>query len=205
MTKLPTIKIKRKNKQGEIIDVADYVMVKDRVLSFNEIYTEGQILTEIIKNDEKSVVVKAIVYPNTKNKERYFMGHSEAYREGLLGNVPIEVAETSAVGRALAFMGIGIVESIASADEMLKAGIKKPETKNYSGLQKDAKFCDVCGENGVINPKTGKAFCPNWKRHQEEGKPWTLVVEDVKKFLDSMPEEGIGKGELKTKKVKHLE
>lgn len=34
---------------------------------------------------------------------------------------PYEVAETSAVGRALGFAGYGIIEGIASADEMYKA------------------------------------------------------------------------------------
>jgi len=34
----------------------------------------------------------------------------------------LENAETSAVGRALAMMGIGVLDSIASYDEMQKAG-----------------------------------------------------------------------------------
>lgn len=37
---------------------------------------------------------------------------------------PIECAETSAVGRALAFAGIGVVDDLASADEMVRAGVK---------------------------------------------------------------------------------
>ena len=110
--KLPTISIKGK----------DYVMVKDRILAFNELYPKGRIITEIIKNDELSVVCKARVYPDVSNLDRAFTGHSEAYRgNGQMGQVPVEVAETSAVGRALAMMGIGIVDSIASADEIKKA------------------------------------------------------------------------------------
>ncbi len=34
---------------------------------------------------------------------------------------PYEVAETSAIGRALGFAGFGIADGIASADEMVKA------------------------------------------------------------------------------------
>src|SRR5260370_20668846 len=36
---------------------------------------------------------------------------------------PYEVAETSAVGRALGFAGYGLIESIASADEMKRASL----------------------------------------------------------------------------------
>ena len=38
----------------------------------------------------------------------------------MMGNVVLEVAETSAVGRALGFAGIGIDTGIVSADEMRK-------------------------------------------------------------------------------------
>jgi hypothetical protein len=45
---------------------------------------------------------------------------------------PYEVAETSAVGRALGFAGYGVIESIASADEMFRAASKR---RNYAQLQ----------------------------------------------------------------------
>lgn len=121
MTKLPTIDIKGK----------EYVMVKDRIIRFNELYLEGSITTEILKNDENSVVVKAQVFTD-KDSKRIFTGHSEAYRgDGMMGDVPVEVAETSAVGRALAMMGIGIIESVASAEEMLKPKRNNKVKNNY--------------------------------------------------------------------------
>jgi len=123
--KLPTIQIKGK----------EYVMVKDRVIEFNERCPEGSIITEIVKNDDKSVVVKATVYPDSKNQEKRFVGHSEAYREGNMGDVPVEVAETSAVGRALGMMGIGVLEGIASADEIKKAtGTGKPASDKQKNM-----------------------------------------------------------------------
>ena len=109
--KLNTINIKGK----------EYVMVKDRILAFNEIYPNGSIYTEILVNDDKSVVVKATVRTDAGLNGRNFTGHSEAYRSGNMGGVAVEVAETSAVGRALAMLGIGIIESVASADEIVKA------------------------------------------------------------------------------------
>lgn len=44
------------------------------------------------------------------------------------GKSPIECAETSAVGRALGFAGFGVIEGIASADE-LQRGEPRPEPR----------------------------------------------------------------------------
>lgn len=64
---------------------------------------------------------------------------------------PYEVAETSAVGRALGFAGFGVIESIASADEMSKSpSVVKQPLGNADQLQivsDDASLtCEICGE-----------------------------------------------------------
>lgn len=100
-----------------------YVMVKDRISYFKDNYPEGSIITELLSApDAKTVVVKATVKP-WKEGEQIYTGHSQAeVGKGMMGGVALENAETSAVGRALAMMGIGIIDSIASVDEMKKAG-----------------------------------------------------------------------------------
>jgi hypothetical protein len=50
----------------------------------------------------------------------------------MMGGVALEVAETSAVGRALGFASIGLIDGIASADEMRK--VKKGEGEEESDL-----------------------------------------------------------------------
>jgi hypothetical protein len=112
--KLPTINIKGK----------DYVQVKDRVLAFNEKYLNGCIQTEIVSPlDSKTIIVKAIVIPDVKNPDRKFTDFSQAViGQGYINTTSaLENASTSAVGRALAYMGIGVIESVASADEVVKA------------------------------------------------------------------------------------
>ena len=107
----------------------EYVPVVERVKEFHRIYPGGQIITEILPSDDGRVVVKAKVSFNASVKgEPYvtFTGHSQAvYGEGIMGNVALEVAETSAIGRALGFANIGILDGIASADEMRKVGKAK--------------------------------------------------------------------------------
>jgi hypothetical protein len=100
-----------------------YVLVSDRVLYFNENYPDGFIVTEILSAPEsKNIVMQAVVYPES-TKPRRFIGHSQAtIGDGYINKTSaLENAETSAVGRALALMGIGVIDSIASVDEINKA------------------------------------------------------------------------------------
>lgn len=108
----------------------DYVLVKDRIAFFNDNYPDGSITTELLsKPDDARVVVKATVSRWMLNgtgiyvERQQFTGHSQAVvGEGMVNKTAaLENAETSAVGRALAMMGIGVIESVASADEMRKA------------------------------------------------------------------------------------
>lgn len=95
-----------------------YVPVVERVKEFHKLYPEGHIITDIESNDETRVIVRAEV----KLGSRTFIGHSQAeWGKGMMGGVALEVAETSAIGRALGFANIGLIDGIASADEMRKA------------------------------------------------------------------------------------
>lgn len=101
-----------------------YVLVSDRVMYFNENYENGCINTNLVSAfDSELIVMKAIIYPDVDKPSRTFTGYSQAIvGDGMVNKTAaMENAETSAVGRALAMMGIGVIESIASADEMNKA------------------------------------------------------------------------------------
>lgn len=100
-----------------------YILVSDRILFFNEHFKIGAIVTELLSRPEDAhIVMKASVYPEGLDGN-VFTGHSQAViGEGMVNKTAaLENAETSAVGRALAMMGIGVIDSVASVDEMRKA------------------------------------------------------------------------------------
>jgi len=83
---------------------------------------------------------------------------------------PYEVAETSAVGRALAFAGYETTLGIASAEEMMK--IEKPVTKIVADSKELQVYCEVCKSLMVHKTGTNKDgkewsgwFCPTNKEH----------------------------------------
>lgn len=109
----------------------EYVPVVERVKEFHRLFPLADFQTEIISNDEHRVVVKATVNMWEYNEDdlkvgRIFTGFSQAeWGKGMMGDVALEIAETSAIGRALGFANIGLLDGIASADEMRKVSKSK--------------------------------------------------------------------------------
>lgn len=122
MTMLP---IEKRNKDGSLSS-KDYAMVPERVTAFRKLYPEGFILTEIISNDGETVLMQAKAGYYRENGDPVILGTGlaqEVRGRGLVnGTSHIENCETSAVGRALGFMGLGINGGgICSAEELANA------------------------------------------------------------------------------------
>lgn len=147
----------------------DYVQVKDRIAYFNEQYSNGmiqsKILTDLLAHE---IIILAKVIPDIKNPDRFFTGYaSETKGKGLVNSTSaLENAETSAVGRALAMMGIGVIDSVASADEVnnaIKQQTKQqlpPNTNAQTGEVGPAPTCKIHNkEMGLrTNKHTGHQF-----------------------------------------------
>ena len=105
----------------------DYAMVVERVKEFNSRYPDGQILTEIVSNIADVVIFKAHAVVNG-----VILGTGHAMEREGSSNINktshLECAETSAIGRALAF-GLGYMPdgSIASYEEIETAKIQQAE------------------------------------------------------------------------------
>ena len=159
-----------------------YVLVSDRIIEFNKAYKNGSIRTMLVSEPEsQTIIVKATIYPNVEDSGRFFTGYSQAViGQGMVNKTAaLENAETSAVGRALGMMGIGIIDSIASADEMVKAGVRnaEPEVEPIDEAIEDdlSEFkCSECGE--TISNKVrqyseryfNKNLCVNCQRSEKK-------------------------------------
>lgn len=97
-----------------------YVMVNERITYFRENYPEYSLTSEILHIDDKSCVIRAAVL---KDGIEVASGHArEVNGDSFINKTSyVENCETSAWGRALACMGIGIDASMASADEVANA------------------------------------------------------------------------------------
>ena len=97
----------------------EYYTVAERLTTLHQKNNNVTITTEIIKMDMEIVVVKATVSIDNLD----YTGHAqEIFGSSKINTTSaLENAETSAVGRALAFSGIGVDGSVASADEIIKA------------------------------------------------------------------------------------
>lgn len=171
--------LQRVNKRLGTMDIKGkaYVLVNERVKAFRELYPEGSIQTQLVSDENGVCTIKASVmigdlvlatgYAQEKESSTYI--NKTSY---------IENCETSAVGRALGFLGIGIDTSIASAEEvdtairnqgglpanMQKTLAKVAEAHGYTET-------DICGHFGV-------------KAYKD------LSVPQFKKLMDSMGENG---------------
>lgn len=128
--------IQRANATIRTMDVRgkEYAEVNQRVRAFRMIWPQGYIRTEIVSNDgdvgKRTCVFRAVVGVGD-----VILATGTAYENEGSSNINrtsyIENCETSAVGRALGFLGLGVDVAIASAEEV-KAAIAAQDAAQSS-------------------------------------------------------------------------
>ena len=113
----------------------DYITVNERLKYFRSeaTFNGWQINEQLIHIDEKEGIFKVTIC-DTKGVE-IASAHSQEYRDSSYINKTsfVENGFTSALGRALGYLGIGIDTSIASANEVQNA-VKNQSTENKKWL-----------------------------------------------------------------------
>ena len=115
----------------------EYAEVNQRIKAFRMVFPDGFIKTELVSNDGGVAIFRARVGYYGMDDKEVILGTGTAYeKEGstfINKTSYIENCETSAVGRALGMLGIGVDTSVASAEEVQNAKLnqdqKQPEEK----------------------------------------------------------------------------
>lgn len=142
MRKLPTVKITRKGVTKE------YVMVKDRVSAFREDYPKGAIITDLIKDQDGVAIIKAMICDEGGAVLSTGIAYEREGSTNINATSYIENCETSAVGRALGFLGYGIDDSLGSANEVANAILQQEELGKLATDSEKARFIMMARKQG---------------------------------------------------------
>ena len=163
------------NKSIKTVDIKgkDYAQVNDRVKAFRELCPNGAITTDILDMADGVVTMKATVYDEEGNILGTGLAQEKESSNFINKTSYIENCETSAVGRALGFAGIGVDGSMCSAEELVNAITnqnKKPDKITKVEQEVLRKMCTERGldvnttfPNGIEN-LTGEQYAAAVKR-----------------------------------------
>ena len=161
--------IEQVNSEMEMLDMRGkaYAMVPERITAFRKLLPGGFITTEIIANDGTTILMKAKVGYYREDGSEVILGTGfaqEVRGRGMVnGTSHVENCETSAVGRALGMMGLGINGGgICSAEELANAVTAQRQMKeeeqeaareaNRKGMKSNS-LPEPIGEPGAINSR----------------------------------------------------
>ena len=141
---MSTYKFKTTNIRGK-----SYVEVNERIKFFRqeEQYKNWTIATDFPVLDSEQCLCKATVCDTSGRIVAVGHAHEERSSSNINKTSYVENCETSAVGRALAILGIGIDTSIASANEVEAALAKQQAIAAKPHVQKLSKALDAPVEN----------------------------------------------------------
>lgn len=117
----------------------EYMEVKDRVMVFRKNHPDWAIITELVENNEStgSVIFKAHIEDEVGRIRG--TGHAHEFKDDKTSMVNktshLENCETSAIGRAMASLGIGVESSYASYDEVMIAKDKEARAEEQKNIK----------------------------------------------------------------------
>ena len=118
----------------------EYAEVAERVKAFRKLYPDGLIDTKIEKFEDGLVIVRAEIYGHYENIPHSHLATGHAMEREGTSNInrfnALENCETSAVGRALGFLGLTGGGSIASYEEVSNAKLKQEGNKLATSTEK---------------------------------------------------------------------
>lgn len=183
--------------------------VKDRVMIFRKNNPNWAIITKIVENCQQtgSVIFSAII--EDENGRIRGTGHAHEFKDDKSSMVNktshLENCETSAIGRALASIGIGIESSYATYDEVMIALDKEERMEQnehwLEGMRSDANTTEGKVRQSTDNPlpkkKTSVKVISPWMDYTlDKGKYEGLTLGEISK-IPAKGNEGSGESYIK--------
>ncbi len=169
--RLKTIDVKGKN----------YVEVNERIKAFRELFPNGSIETNIEHLENGIVVMSCTV----KDENGKVLSKAHAYEKENSTFINktsfIENCCTSATGRALGYLGIGIDTSVASAEEVQNAIIQQDSDKVIDKTK--AQTLDKSIENAGIKDEVVELILSQYgytSTSEIQNKNYMNIVNDLK-------------------------
>lgn len=179
----------------------DYVMVPQRVKAFRMLYPGGFILTDILSHENNVVLMQARAGYYDEKGEPVVLGTGLAFEEkgkGMVnGTSYIENCETSAVGRALGFLALGIDGGgICSAEELANAitaqgqmaAPGKPFTPPQAAAQANVSTGSAIPANVTPMQQQAPQPAPQLAKQKELNPVGVFINEEIAKMRKANPE-----------------
>ena len=134
-------------KVNSTVRLEDYAPVADRIELFYSQHPYGRITTRLVSRENRETIVKAFVYRNSDDTLPSATGYAaEREGDGEVNTVAcLENTETSAVGRALANLGLTASKRRPSREEMIKA-----ERRRTTATPKALSVGETPGRNLIL-------------------------------------------------------
>lgn len=152
--------IKERTMKTVNIKGKDYVMIHERIKYFrdSEEYKGWSLISSIISHENGIILIQASILDENGVVRSTGLAQ-EKESDGFINKTSyVENCETSAWGRALGNMGIGIDASIASADEVQNAIKNQTKPELTPDNPKWAEAVDYMSTNGNLDAIKGKYF-----------------------------------------------
>lgn len=176
--------LEKVNDELTTIDIKgkDYVEVNKRVLAFRKLFPNGAIVNNLESLENGVVVMSSTIY----DEDGHILAKDYAYEKENSSFINktsfIENCSTSATGRALGDLGIGINTSIASYEEVQNAILNQNADKKITKTQVEALKMAI--ENNKLQEVFVIDVLTKYKYYKLEDikvKDYADIVNDLKK------------------------
>ena len=176
--------LERVNTEISFIDIKGkrYADVANRVKAFRKLYPNGIIRSKIISLENGVCVICAECLD--EDGKLLSMGHAYEKEDSSFINKTsyIENCETSAIGRALGFIGIGVENDIASAQEVLNAEQQQLDEKKITKVM--AKALEAKCKNDNVDPSVILYLCKVDTFEEMKMKVYSNIVNNWNRVLE---------------------